>query len=120
MRLSTPLPPSPPAAAAAGVRSWATDLTHAVGNRSLILPLVGLVAVAAGQSSIRSGRAVHAAFHRAAWRAQGARAVTDFANYWAHRALHRVRRCGGCTGSTTRPLDSTGWPPPAATRSTTS
>jgi sterol desaturase/sphingolipid hydroxylase (fatty acid hydroxylase superfamily) len=76
-----------------GLRHWATDLTHAVGNRSLILPIVGLLTAAAGPlvhaltpESVRDG------FHQAPWgvRALTLLVLTDFVNYWAHRAMHRV------------------------------
>lgn len=74
-------------------RAWVVDLTHAVGDRAVIVPLVALGLAAAGPvvtavvpASVRDG------LGELPWLAQLAVIVvaTDLANYWAHRALHRV------------------------------
>lgn len=74
-------------------RAWAVDLTHAVGDRAMIVPLVALGLAGAGPTveaavpvSMRDGIA------SLPWAAQPVVIVvaTDLANYLAHRALHRV------------------------------
>lgn len=74
-------------------RAWVVDLTHAVGDRAMIVPLVALGLAGAGPAveaavpvSVRDGTA------SLPWAAQLAVIVvaTDLANYLAHRALHRV------------------------------
>lgn len=74
-------------------RAWAVDLTHAVGDRAMIVPLVAIGLAAAGPlveaavpADVRQGLAA------LPWLAQLAVIVvaTDLANYLAHRALHRV------------------------------
>jgi sterol desaturase/sphingolipid hydroxylase (fatty acid hydroxylase superfamily) len=75
-------------------RAWATDLTHAVGNRVLILPMVAVLTALLGPTLHGlTPEAVRDAFHALPWagRAVMLLIVTDFANYWAHRALHQ---CG--------------------------
>jgi sterol desaturase/sphingolipid hydroxylase (fatty acid hydroxylase superfamily) len=74
-------------------RAWAVDLTHAVGDRALIIPLVA-VALAAAEPAVTA--AVPAGFRNGfgamPWAAQVAVIVvaTDLANYLTHRMLHRV------------------------------
>ena len=74
-------------------RAYATDLTHAIGNRYLILPLVTAVLTVLGPvvadmvPSVVPDR--FATLPRLAQLA-AILVITDFVNYWAHRALHRV------------------------------
>lgn len=74
-------------------RAWAVDLTHAVGDRAMIVPLVALgLAVAAPVVEAAVPADVHDGVAGLPWIAQLAVIVvaTDLANYLAHRALHRV------------------------------
>jgi sterol desaturase/sphingolipid hydroxylase (fatty acid hydroxylase superfamily) len=75
------------------LRGYAADLTAAVGNRSLILPLATVAFAAAAP-------AVHTVVPEAARRTlehtgTGAHlailfVLSDLANYWGHRSLHRI------------------------------
>lgn len=74
-------------------RAWAVDLTHAVGDRAMIVPLVALGLAVAGpvlETAVPAG--VRDGIAGLPWLAQLAVIVmaTDLANYLAHRALHRV------------------------------
>ena len=74
-------------------RAYATDLTHAIGNRFLILPLVAVALTAVGPAVATALPPVaRRGFADLPWLAQLAFVlmVTDFTNYWAHRALHQV------------------------------
>lgn len=74
-------------------RSYVTDLTHAVGNRILIVPVVALaVSVLAPVTAWLVPSAVRDGFAALPTLAQVAVAlvVTDFANYVTHYGLHRV------------------------------
>jgi sterol desaturase/sphingolipid hydroxylase (fatty acid hydroxylase superfamily) len=75
-------------------RGWLVDLTHAVGDRAVVIPLVALglallrpVVRAAVPSSLLAG------VDRLPAAAEIALivVVVDFVNYWTHRTLHRVR-----------------------------
>jgi sterol desaturase/sphingolipid hydroxylase (fatty acid hydroxylase superfamily) len=74
-------------------RAWVVDLTHALGDRAIIIPLVALALAGVGPAITA---AVPAGFRHGLaglpWYAQAVivLVVTDFANYWAHRMLHRV------------------------------
>jgi len=75
-------------------RAYLTDLTHAIGNRCLILPLVAVVLGVIGPPVARAvPSAVGDGFAGLPLLVQIAVAlvVTDFANYVAHYGLHRVR-----------------------------
>jgi sterol desaturase/sphingolipid hydroxylase (fatty acid hydroxylase superfamily) len=74
-------------------RALLTDLTHAVGNRYLVLPLTALLlGVLAPVAHGLVPDPVRAALSDLPWWAQLAVvfALTDLANYAAHRAMHRV------------------------------
>lgn len=74
-------------------RAWALDLTHAFGDRALIVPLVAVALGVAGPvvAAVVPG-AVRDGLASLPWAAQvGVVLVaTDLANYLIHRALHRV------------------------------
>lgn len=75
------------------LRAYATDFTHAIGNRYLILPLVTAAAAVVGPlvaGAVPS--AVGEGFARLSGFAQLAvlLVVGDLANYWSHRALHQI------------------------------
>lgn len=74
-------------------RAWVVDLTHAVGDRAMIVPLVALGLAGAGPvvGAVVPG-GVRDGIDALPWAAQLAVIVvaTDLANYLAHRALHRV------------------------------
>lgn len=84
----------PPGAARAPrrpLRAYATDITHAIGNRYLVLPLVTAgVALVGPLTGYLLPTTVADAVSRLPAGAQLAAIVvlSDFANYWAHRALH--------------------------------
>lgn len=74
-------------------RAWAVDLTHAFGDRAMIVPLVAVGLAVAGpvvEAAVPAG--VRHGVAGLPWLAQLAVVVaaTDLANYLAHRALHRV------------------------------
>jgi len=74
-------------------RAYALDLTHAIGNRCLILPLVAVaLTVAAPAMAIAMPASVNLGFAGLPGLAQIAilLVLTDFTNYIAHRGLHRV------------------------------
>lgn len=74
-------------------RAWATDLTHAIGNRYLVLPMVtAAVAVVGPVLADAVPPAVGEGFDRLPGVAQLTVLLVagDFANYWSHRALHQV------------------------------
>ena len=75
------------------LRAYATDLTHAIGNRCLILPLVA-VALSVGGPFVAATipSAVGDGFAGLPGLTQivALLLVTDLVNYLAHRALHRV------------------------------
>lgn len=76
-------------------RAYATDLTHAIGNRYLILPLVTAAGAVVGPFVAEVvPTALPEAFARLPGWAQLATilVVTDLTNYWAHRALHQWPR----------------------------
>lgn len=76
-----------------GEREWMTDLTHAIGNRTLILPVVALTTAATGSLvHVVTPEVVRDRFHSAPWIARVLLllVLTDLANYWVHRAMHRV------------------------------
>lgn len=73
--------------------AYATDLTEAIGNRVLIVPVVtGAVAVMEPVLTWLSPEAVSRAAGGLAWPARLALllVLTDLAGYLSHRALHRV------------------------------
>lgn len=67
--------------------AWLVDLTHAVGDRAMIVPVVAVALAVVGPAVPEIGLG--------AWplvvQIVVTVVVTDFANYWAHRGLHRVR-----------------------------
>lgn len=74
-------------------RSYATDLTEAIGNRVLIVPVVtAAVAVMEPVLTWLTPEAVPGAVAGLAWPARLALVLvlTDLAGYLSHRALHRV------------------------------
>lgn len=75
-------------------RALALDLTHALGDRCITIPLVA-IALALGGPVVAAAvpAAVRDALAALPWLAMVAitLVVTDFANYLAHRSLHRVR-----------------------------
>ena len=76
-------------------RAYATDLTHAIGNRYLILPLVTAAGSVLGPLVANvAAPVVRDSFGQLAGWAQLATilVVTDLVNYWSHRALHQVPR----------------------------
>ena len=76
-----------------GARNWMTDLTHAIGNRTLILPVVGLLTTLTGPLvHSLTPEAVRDGFHSTGWYVQLVVlfTLTDLANYWIHRAMHTV------------------------------
>jgi sterol desaturase/sphingolipid hydroxylase (fatty acid hydroxylase superfamily) len=79
-----------------GRRSWrlfVIDLTHAVGNRCLIIPLViGLLTICGPGVVALTPRVLPEHVASLPWLAQLALTVvaTDFASYVAHRGLHRM------------------------------
>jgi sterol desaturase/sphingolipid hydroxylase (fatty acid hydroxylase superfamily) len=74
-------------------RTWKLDLTHALGDRAMIVPMVALALALVGPAVTAL---VPEAFRQSVadlpWAAQVALAVvaTDLANYLIHRCLHRV------------------------------
>lgn len=77
------------------LRAYATDLTHAIGNRYLVLPLVTAAGTLLGPlvahfvpSLVQDGFAQLAGWAQLAV----ILLVSDLTNYWAHRALHRIPR----------------------------
>lgn len=75
------------------LRAYATDLTHAIANRILIVPLVAVLLSLIGPLVERTVPAATADGFAAlppTVQLLIALLVTDFTNYWAHYALHRV------------------------------
>lgn len=75
------------------LHAYATDLTHAIGNRYLILPLVTAAAALIGPfvadvvpSGVGEGFAVLPGWAQVVL----ILVMADFMNYWSHRALHQV------------------------------
>jgi len=74
-------------------RSYVLDLTHALGDRAVIVPLVAvLVGIAEPAIETAFPSSFRAGFGSLPWAVQVAVTVvaTDFANYLIHRSLHRV------------------------------
>jgi sterol desaturase/sphingolipid hydroxylase (fatty acid hydroxylase superfamily) len=76
------------------LRGYATDLTHAIGNRCLIVPLVAVVVSLIGPVVARAvPLAAREGLATLPWLVQVivALVVTDFTNYLAHYGLHHSR-----------------------------
>jgi sterol desaturase/sphingolipid hydroxylase (fatty acid hydroxylase superfamily) len=75
-------------------RAWVLDLTHALGDRAVIIPVVAL-GLALVRPAVEAGvpAAVSDGFDAlpGVARVIVLVVITDFVNYWAHRAFHQVR-----------------------------